>query len=78
MIQLTRLNSKPIIINSDLIEMIDETPDTIITLTTGRKILVEEASRLVVERIIAFRSRCQESRLMERAEAGRLESEGTL
>jgi len=59
MIQLTRLNSKPIIINCDLIELIDEMPDTIITLTTGRKILVEEPSSLVVERIIAFRGRCQ-------------------
>ena len=79
---------KPIIVNSDLIELIDEAPDTIITLTTGRKILVEETSRLVIERIVAFRSRCQESRLADRAEAdrdgrvadhpGRLESEETL
>lgn len=60
MIQLTRLNSRLITINSDLIEMIDETPDTIVTLTTGRKILVEESAAQILEKVTAFRSRCRE------------------
>lgn len=37
MIEVTRLNGKGLTINSDLIEMIEETPDTVITLTTGKK-----------------------------------------
>lgn len=39
MIEVTRLNGKGLTINSDLIEMIEETPDTVITLTTGKKII---------------------------------------
>lgn len=37
MIEVARLNGKGLTINSDLIEMIEETPDTVITLTTGKK-----------------------------------------
>ena len=40
MIQLTRLNRIPMVLNSDLIEHIEITPDTVITLTTGQKIVV--------------------------------------
>lgn len=41
MIEVTRLNGKGLTINSDLIEMLEETPDTVITLTTGKKIIVK-------------------------------------
>ena len=41
MIDVTRLDGKSITINSDLIETVEETPDTIITLTTGKKIIVK-------------------------------------
>jgi len=44
-------------INIDLIELVEETPDTIITLTTGRKILVRESSRHIQEEIIKIRKR---------------------
>ncbi len=43
MIELTRLNETVITINEDLIEVIEETPDTVITLTTGRKLIVKES-----------------------------------
>lgn len=43
MIELTRLNETIITINEDLIEVIEETPDTVITLTTGRKLIVKES-----------------------------------
>ena len=43
MIDVTRLDGKSITINSDLIETVEETPDTIITLTTGKKIIVKES-----------------------------------
>ena len=55
MIQLTRLNHVPLILNSDLIEHIEVTPDTVITLTTGQRFLVLEAATEVVDKVIAFR-----------------------
>jgi flagellar protein FlbD len=55
MIRLTRLNHVPIILNSDLIEHIEVTPDTVISLTTGQKLVVREKAEDVVERVIAFR-----------------------
>ncbi len=55
MIQLTRLNHVPLVLNSDLIEHIEVTPDTVITLTTGQIIRVQESADEVVRRIVAFR-----------------------
>ena len=55
MIQLTRLNHIPLVLNSDLIEHIEITPDTVISLTTGQKIMVRESADEVVERVVAFR-----------------------
>ena len=55
MIQLTRLNHVPLILNSDLIEHIDVTPDTVIALTNGQSFLVRESPEEVVEKVVAFR-----------------------
>ena len=55
MIHLTRLNSAAMVLNSDLIEHIDVTPDTVITLTTGQILRVRESAEEVVERIVEFR-----------------------
>ena len=55
MIKLTRLNHVPLILNSDLIEHIDVTPDTVITMISGQKFVVLESAREVVESVIAFR-----------------------
>ena len=55
MIHLTRLNHLPMVLNSDLIEQIEVTPDTVITLTTGEKIMVLESVEQIVERIVHFR-----------------------
>ena len=57
MIRLTRLNRVPLVLNSDLIEHIDVTPDTVITLTTGQILRVRETAEEVVRRIIEFRRR---------------------
>jgi flagellar protein FlbD len=57
MVRLTRLNHVPIVLNSDLIEHIDVTPDTVITLTTGQILRVRETAEEVVDRIVAFRRR---------------------
>ncbi len=55
MIHLTRLNRAPLVLNSDLIEHIDVTPDTVITLTTGQILRVRETAEEVIRRIVAFR-----------------------
>ncbi len=57
MIRLTRLNHAPIVLNSDLIEHIDVTPDTVVTLTTGQILRVRESADEVVRRIVEFRRR---------------------
>ena len=59
MIRLTRLNRALMVLNSDLIEHIDVTPDTVITLTTGQILRVRETADEVVERIVEFRRRVQ-------------------
>ena len=43
MIKVKRLNGKEFVINSDLIEFIEKTPDTVISLTTGKKVVVQES-----------------------------------
>jgi flagellar protein FlbD len=57
MIQLTRLNNQPLIVNSDLIKLIENTPDTVLTLVTGEKVVVLESSKQVVDKIVEFRRR---------------------
>lgn len=55
MIQLTRINHVPLVLNSDLIEHVETTPDTVICLTTGHKFVVLEPADEVVRRVVAFR-----------------------
>lgn len=57
MIEVTRLNGRPIVLNADLIESVEATPDTLVSLTTGRKIMVTESVDDVVRRAIEYRSR---------------------
>jgi flagellar protein FlbD len=55
MIELTRLNRVPLVVNADLIEFIEVTPDTVVTLTTSQKIVVLESPDEIIRRIIEFR-----------------------
>jgi uncharacterized protein YlzI (FlbEa/FlbD family) len=55
MIQLTRLNNKPLMVNSDLIKFVEQAPDTLVTLITGEKIVVLEKPSEVLERLRQFR-----------------------
>jgi len=57
MIKVTRLNGEPIYLNSNLIEFIEATPDTMITLTTGKKIIIKENIDYVIERIVEYNSK---------------------
>ncbi|HOB42667.1 MAG: flagellar FlbD family protein [Bacillota bacterium] len=54
MIKVTKLNGSPIHINAELIETIAATPDTVITLTNGTKLIVEESVEKVVDMIIRY------------------------
>jgi len=58
MIKVTRLNGQEIVVNADLIEYLESSPDTIIALTTGKKIMVKESVDEVIERIIEYRRKC--------------------
>ena len=57
MILLSRLNGSEIGINADLIERVESTPDTVLTMIDGTKFVVAEDAREVVSRIIDFRAR---------------------
>ncbi|HUY95368.1 MAG TPA: flagellar FlbD family protein [Terracidiphilus sp.] len=57
MIELTRLNGSTMVLNSDLIKTAEASPDTMLTLITGEKLIVREECGEVVERILAWRSR---------------------
>lgn len=55
MIELTKINGAPIVLNSDLIEYIEETPDTVITMTNGEKIVVKDRMVEIIEKVVRFR-----------------------
>ena len=55
MIEITKMNGQKILINPDLIELVEETPDTVLTLTTGRKIIVKESRQDVKNLVILYR-----------------------
>jgi flagellar protein FlbD len=55
LIQVTRLNASSMVLNSDLIEHIETTPDTVITLTNGRKVTVQERPDEIIARIREYR-----------------------
>lgn len=56
MISLTRLSGKAFLLNADLIERVDCTPDTVVTLVDGTKYLVAEPLDEVLESVLAYRS----------------------
>jgi flagellar protein FlbD len=55
MIYLTRMNHVPMVLNADLIEHIETTPDTVISLTNGQKYVVLESASDIVNKVIAYR-----------------------
>ena len=55
MIRLTRINHKPMVLNSDLIEQVEATPDTVVSLTNGQKFMVLESEDEIIERVVEFR-----------------------
>ena len=57
MVELTRLNGSKLTVNAHLIETIEEVPDTVITLTTGKKIFVIESRQKVKNLVVLYRKR---------------------
>jgi flagellar protein FlbD len=55
MIRLTRINRVPMVLNADLIEHVEATPDTVIALTTGQKLVVLESPEQVIQKVVEFR-----------------------
>jgi flagellar protein FlbD len=65
MIHLTRINHVPLVLNSDLIEHLEVTPDTVISLTNGQKLVVLETMEEVIRKVIEFRRAIHECPLSE-------------
>jgi flagellar protein FlbD len=57
MIELTRLNGRPMVLNGDLVKTAEASPDTMLTLINGEKLIVREEIGEVVERVLAYRAR---------------------
>lgn len=55
MIELHRLNDKDMIINADLIEIVEQTPDTVITMNNGNKYVVKETVQEVVDKVVDYK-----------------------
>ena len=56
MIELTRLNGSPLVVNSDLIKYAEASPDTMLTLVSGEKLVVLESCAEVITRVSAYRA----------------------
>lgn len=55
MVKLSRINGSEVTVNAELIETVEATPDTIVSLTTGKKLMVVESVDQVIEKIMAYR-----------------------
>ncbi len=59
MIQLTDLRGHTVFVNADMIEFIEENPDTQIVMTNGPRLYVKESAKSISELVIAYRQRCR-------------------
>jgi flagellar protein FlbD len=58
MIPVTRLDGQAVFVNADLIMFLESSPETILTLENGKKMMVKESVPQVVDEIVKFKSRC--------------------
>lgn len=58
MIKVTRLNGEELVVNADLIEFIEATPDTVVSLTTSRKLVIKEDVDAIVQAVIKYKQAC--------------------
>ena len=59
MIELTKLQDQKIVVNAELIEFIESTPDTMITTTSGKKLIVKETVDDVIAKVVSYRRLCR-------------------
>ena len=57
MIKITRLNNTVLVVNADMIEFLEATPDTIVTLTTGRKVLAQDSIDDIIDKVVEYKRR---------------------
>ena len=69
MIQMTRLDGSVVTVNADLIETVEERPNTIVTLTTEKRFVVQESAQELIDRVVAYRQMSTRPRLVLMAEA---------
>ncbi|SDA55375.1 flagellar protein FlbD [Lachnospiraceae bacterium G11] len=55
MIEVTKMNGQKLLINPDLMETVEETPDTVVTFTTGRKIIIKESRQDLKNLVKSYR-----------------------
>ena len=67
MITLHRLKNQEIVVNADLIEFVESTPDTMISMTTGKKIIVLESVDDVIDKVVQYRQRIHSLKRKRRA-----------
>lgn len=65
MIDVTKINGKEVTINCELIEVVEETPDTVITLTTGKKIIVKESRQMIKNLVKSYKRECNSMEIIE-------------
>ncbi len=71
MIKLSRINGMPFFLNAELIEQIESTPDTVITLISGKTVMVAEPIETVLKRIMTYRSRLFRGPRVRRTKKGK-------
>lgn len=57
MIKVTRLNNSELVINCDLIEFVEAIPETMVSLVTGKKIMISEGVDEIINRVAEFKSK---------------------
>lgn len=57
MIEVTKLNDEKFVLNAELIKTVEETPDTVITITTGNKYIVKESVEDVIQKVVTYKKR---------------------
>ena len=72
MIRLTRINHVPMVLNADMIEHLESTPDTVISLVNGQKFVVLESTDDVIRKVIEFRQEIASGTPKQDSETGPL------
>lgn len=57
LIKVTRLNGKEFVVNAEQIEFIESTPDTVISLISGKKIVVNESVEEIIDSVVKYKGR---------------------